>query len=136
MQTVLYKRGDMVGQAFGCLALAVGSVWMAANFHGTFKLLGVFLAVTLPFLAVALFARAAGGGRLHCFAIRRTVPQYQDIVAQGERTLEAGYGHSPRNAAANVDVRPHQAGHWILPRRDAGERRVGKEQVSIGRTAA
>lgn len=60
MQTVHYKRGDMIGQAIGCLALAVGSVWMAANFHGTFKFLGVFLAVTLPFLAVALFARAAG----------------------------------------------------------------------------
>lgn len=66
MRTISYKRGTMFGQAVGCVVLALGGAWAAFSLHGWMQFLGGFLAVTLPFVAIALTVRAMGD----CVALR------------------------------------------------------------------
>jgi len=60
MQTVRYKRGTLIWQAIGCLVIAAGGLWMAVSFNGQAKLLGILLALMLPFASIALMVRAFG----------------------------------------------------------------------------
>ncbi len=66
MRTVHYKRSSLVNNAVGCLVGAAVGVWAALTFESTWMMLGAFLAVTLPFAAIALLVKAMGD----CVAIQ------------------------------------------------------------------
>ena len=62
MQTIHYKRGDMLVQSIGCMVLAAVGLWLGLSFHGRLMVLGWVLAACLPVLSIGLFVRALGDG--------------------------------------------------------------------------
>jgi hypothetical protein len=85
MIAVSYKRDRLVFQAIGIVMLALGALWLGLqdNFAITWRLLGWFLAVTLPFVSVAL-ARKAIDGQL---AIREVSQGLELSSLYGSRTV-------------------------------------------------
>jgi hypothetical protein len=68
MRTINYKRSSMCGQAIGCAALAIGGAWFCLNFdHWQVRLFCGLLAISLPFLSIAMFRRASGPGAAFAF---------------------------------------------------------------------
>jgi hypothetical protein len=68
MREIHYKKGSMSMQAIGCAGLAAGCAWAAINIDiFQIRLFCGLMAVSLPFLAVALFRRAMGPGLAFSF---------------------------------------------------------------------
>ena len=63
MLAVGYRRGNLIFQSIGCLALAAGGVWLAQLDTGYLQLtlLGWFMAAAMPVVAIALVRRGFDG---------------------------------------------------------------------------
>jgi hypothetical protein len=85
MIAVSYKRDRLVLQAIGIVMLALGALWLGlqSNFAITWRLLGWFLAVTLPFASVALVRKAIDGQ----LAIREVAQGLELSSLYGSRTV-------------------------------------------------
>lgn len=105
MRIVQYKADKLVGQGIGCVFLATGAAWVAFQpwIGWEWRLFGGFLALTLPFAAVALFMRWKSGNaalsfnsrELHISTFYRSVNVYWPQVRNIERetlTQTSGFG--------------------------------------------
>jgi hypothetical protein len=94
---VRYKRTDMITQAIGSVGLAIGGAWLFTQVDSIqLRILFGVLAVTLPFVAVALGIRAAGDlvalnfderGLTVCTLWKKTETRWANVKSVHRETL-------------------------------------------------
>lgn len=85
MIVVSYKRDRLVSQAIGIVFLAIGAGWLALQdgFGLSWRLFGGLLAISLPFVSLALARRAIDGVQ----AIRETAVGIELSSLYGSRSV-------------------------------------------------